>query len=131
MYHQFQLVLVIQVVVQTILVVVATATLHHLDPIVVQVGVAVQTVVNSTQVDMVVTEVADPSTSTVVEVTDTDHTIHMVTIQQDPVSSVDHNHHHITKVTIPTDTNLMLHGVLGAMVLNTLIGVLEDVKVWS
>jgi hypothetical protein len=44
---------------------------------------------------------------------------------------VDLNHHHIEDQTILIDINLMLHGVLVAMVLNTLIGVLEGVKVLS
>tara|TARA_B100000902_G_scaffold370177_1_gene395071 strand:+ start:417 stop:668 length:252 start_codon:yes stop_codon:yes gene_type:complete len=79
MYHQFQSLLVTQVEALIILVVVEVATLLPLDPIVVQVVDSAQTVVNSTQADTVVTGVAVPSTSTVVEVTDTDHTTHMVT----------------------------------------------------
>ena len=75
--------LVTQVEALIILVVVEVATLLPLDPIVVQVVDSVQTVVNSTQADTVVTEVVVPSTSTVVEVTDTDHTIHMVTTLQE------------------------------------------------
>tara|TARA_Y100000356_G_C10993338_1_gene149492 strand:+ start:61 stop:276 length:216 start_codon:yes stop_codon:yes gene_type:complete len=67
----------------TILVVVAVETLPPLDPIAVQVVDSVPTVVNSTQVDTVVTDLADPSTSMEVEVTDTGHTTHMVTTPQE------------------------------------------------
>tara|TARA_B100001939_G_scaffold182650_1_gene157369 strand:+ start:606 stop:857 length:252 start_codon:yes stop_codon:yes gene_type:complete len=79
MYHPFQSALVIQVEELTTLVVVAMVTLPPLDPIAVQVVVEVPTVVNSTQVDTVVTDLVDPSTSTEVGVTDTDLTIPMET----------------------------------------------------
>ena len=60
-----------------------------------------------------------------------DHTIHMVTIPLvDHIMVVD-NHHLMVNQTIPTDTNLMLHGVLVAMDLSTATEVLEVVKVWS
>jgi hypothetical protein len=44
---------------------------------------------------------------------------------------VDPNHHHTVNQTIPTDTSLMLHGVLVATDLSMATEVLEDVKVWS
>jgi hypothetical protein len=53
----------------------------------------------------------------------------MVTIQGDLPLWVDLNHHHITKVTIPTGTNLMQHGVQVVMDLSTVTEVLEDVRV--
>ena len=48
----------------------------------------------------------------VVEVTDMDLTTHMVTTLVDLPTWVDHNQHHINRVTIPIDTSLMLHGDL-------------------
>jgi hypothetical protein len=64
----------------TTLVVVATVTLPPLDPTVVPQVVTVQTVDNNTQVESVVTDLEDLSTSTVVGATDTDPTIHMETM---------------------------------------------------
>ncbi len=63
----------------TILVAAVTVTLPPLDPIVLEVQESVPTVVPSTQEDTVVTDLVDPSTSTEVEVTDTDLTIPMET----------------------------------------------------
>ena len=63
----------------TTLVVVATVTLPPLDPTVVPQVVTVQTVDNNTQVESVVTDLEDLSTSTVVGATDMDPTIHMET----------------------------------------------------
>ena len=56
--------------------------------------------------------------------------LHMVTMLLEYHTTVDHNHHHTTKVTIHIDTSLMLHGVLEVMDLNMVTEVLEDVKVW-
>tara|TARA_A100001035_G_scaffold203017_1_gene163199 strand:- start:156 stop:371 length:216 start_codon:yes stop_codon:yes gene_type:complete len=67
----------------TILVVAVVEILPPLDPIAVEVVDSVQTVVNSTQVDTVVTDLVDPSTSMEVEVTDTDLTTLMVTTHQE------------------------------------------------
>tara|TARA_Y100000033_G_scaffold48297_1_gene54949 strand:- start:453 stop:704 length:252 start_codon:yes stop_codon:yes gene_type:complete len=83
MYHQSQSASVIQVEELTTLVVAVTATLLPLDPTVVPVEVTVPTVANSTQVESVVTDLVDPSTSTEVGVTDTDLTTHMVTTLQE------------------------------------------------
>tara|TARA_Y100000004_G_C8772246_1_gene351234 strand:+ start:224 stop:457 length:234 start_codon:yes stop_codon:yes gene_type:complete len=66
-----------------------------------------------------------------VEVTDTDLTTLMVTTQVVNHSLVDHNHHHTDRVTIPTDTRIIVLGVLVEMVLSTVTVVLEDVKVLS
>ena len=67
----------------TILVVAAVEILPPLDPIAVEVVDSVQTVVNSTQVDTVVTDLVDNSTSTEVEVMDTDLTTLTVTTHQE------------------------------------------------
>ena len=67
----------------TILVVAAVEILPPLDPIAVEVVDSVPTVVNSTQVDTVVTDLEDPLTSTEVGVTDTDLTILTVTTHQE------------------------------------------------
>jgi hypothetical protein len=56
MYHQCQSLLVILAVAQTTLDVVAVAILHRLDHTVLDQVVLVQTVINSTQVDMVATD---------------------------------------------------------------------------
>ena len=57
--------------------------------------------------------------------------LHMVTMLLEYHTSVDHNHHHTTKVTMHIDTSLMLHGVLEVMDHNSVTEVLEDVKdVW-
>ena len=64
----------------------------------------------------------------VVEVTDTDLTIHMVTIHQVYHTGVEHNPHHTNKIIMLIDTNLMLHGVLEVMGHNLVTEVLEDVK---
>ena len=57
--------------------------------------------------------------------------LHMVTMLLEYHTSVDHNHHHTTKVTMHIDTSLMLHGVLEVMVLDTVVVVPEVVKVLS
>ena len=56
--------------------------------------------------------------------------LHMVTMLLEYHTTVDHNHHHTTKVTIHIDTSLMLHGVLEVTDHNSVTEVLEDVKVW-
>ncbi len=65
----------------------------------------------------------------VVVVMVTDPTIPTETIVLVHHIMVDHNHHHTTKQTIPTDTNLMLLGVQVEMVRSIAIEVLEGVKV--
>ena len=47
------------------------------------------------------------------------------------LSWVDHNHQVTSNVIMHTDTNLMLHGVLEVMVLDTVVVVPEVVKVLS
>jgi len=64
-------------------------------------------------------------------VTVTDRTTVMATTLVDLPIWVDLNHHHITRITIPTDTNPTPHGVLVAMDLSTATEVLEVAKVWS
>ncbi len=59
----------------------------------------------------------------------TDPTILTAITPQDLLIGVDHNHHHIEEVIMPTVTNLMLLGVQVEMVLSTAIEVLEGVKV--
>ena len=58
-----------------------------------------------------------------------DHTIPMVTIPLVDHTMVVDNHHHITKVTILTDINLMPHGVQVVTDLSTVTEVLEVVRV--
>ena len=55
----------------------------------------------------------------------------MVTTPQEQVILVAHNPAQITNVIMPTDINLMLHGVQGAMVLVRVTEVLEVEKVLS
>jgi type II secretory pathway component PulK len=55
-------------------------------------------------------------------------TMLMVIMLGEFLTWVEVNHHHITKVTIPIDTNHMLLGVLVVMDPNMGIEVLEDVK---
>ena len=56
--------------------------------------------------------------------------LHMVTMLLEYHTTVDHNHHHTTKVTIRIDTSLMLHGVLEVTDLNMVTEVPEVVKAW-
>ena len=55
----------------------------------------------------------------------------MVTIVVDNLSTVAVNLLHTCSVTMHTDTNLMLHGVLVVTVLEKVTEVHEVVKVWS
>ena len=54
--------------------------------------------------------------------------LHMVTMLLEYHTTVDHNHHHTTKVTMHIDTSLMLHGVLEVTDHSLVTEVLEDVK---
>ena len=65
----------------------------------------------------------------VVEVTDTDLTIHMLITLLVYHTGVDHKQQDTSKITILIDINLMLHGVLEVMGHSLVTEVLEDVKV--
>jgi len=111
---------VTQVVVLTILDVVALATHQVLDHSAQHRADMALIAVSNTLAVLVAMDLVVTSTSMVVEVTDTDLTMHMVTTQQVHPLWVALNHHHTTSQIILTDTNPTRRGVLAVTEQETL-----------